>query len=521
MSADASALLGGRYELQGRIGAGGFSEVWRAHDCVLDRPVAIKLLDAKYARDAEGLARFRGEAHNAGCLSHANIARIYDFGEPDPPEPPYLVMELVAGPTLADVLREGPVEPAWCMDIIGQAAAGLHEAHLHGLVHRDVKPGNILLGPEGVKVADFGIAHSLDSAALTSTGIVIGSPGYVAPERAAGARATPASDLYALGVVAYECLTGTPPFSGTSLEVAFAHVNQPFPALPAHVPDDVAAFVEQLTSKDPAQRPPDAAAVADQAARLRASLIPASLIPASRPGSRAGVGASAAVPAWDHAGVGVPERTAADGAAHGRLHARNAGGRGPAMSARGRVVAAGAVAACLLAGLVLFSLFAPGIAHSAASARHRPGSGAGSDQLNPSAATVSAVVHSRSLLGQPVARVVERLRDLGLATRVIWRPAAGAPGTVVAVYPRGRRPVGSLITVVGARKHRQPHQVHSPGLDRCKGDGQGAAMSHGKGHDASQGRGHGKVYCHGRATKHQPPAGGTVNSGDGNSQGDG
>ncbi len=211
--------------------------------------MAIKLLDAKYARDAEGLARFRGEAHNAGCLSHANIARIYDFGEPDPPEPPYLVMELVAGPTLADVLREGPVEPAWCMDIIGQAAAGLHEAHLHGLVHRDVKPGNILLGPEGVKVADFGIAHSLDSAALTSTGIVIGSPGYVAPERAAGARATPASDLYALGVVAYECLTGTPPFSGTSLEVAFAHVNQPFPALPAHVPDDVAAFVEQLTSR--------------------------------------------------------------------------------------------------------------------------------------------------------------------------------------------------------------------------------------------------------------------------------
>ncbi len=209
MPADASKLLGGRYELQGRVGAGGFSEVWRADDHVLCRAVAIKLLDGKYARDAEALARFREEAHNAGSLSHTSIARVYDFGEPEPPDPPYLVMELVDGPALAEVLREGPVDPAWCMDIVGQVAAGLHEAHLHGLIHRDVKPANILLGPEGVKVGDFGIAHSMDSPALTSTGIVIGSPGYLAPERASGARATPASDLYALGVVAYECLTGT------------------------------------------------------------------------------------------------------------------------------------------------------------------------------------------------------------------------------------------------------------------------------------------------------------------------
>ena len=243
MLADVSTLLGGRYELQDRVGAGGFSEVWRAHDRVLERPVAIKLLDDRNARDPEALARFRSEAHNAGCLSHGNIAQVYDFGEPEPPDPAYLVMELVDGPALAEVLASGPIDPARCMDIIAQAASGLHEAHMRGLVHRDVKPANLLLSPDAVKVADFGISHALDSASLTMTGVVMGSPGYVAPERASGASATPASDLYALGVVAYECLVGAPPFSGTGLEVALAHVNQPFPALPEYVPAGVATFV--------------------------------------------------------------------------------------------------------------------------------------------------------------------------------------------------------------------------------------------------------------------------------------
>ncbi|HEX5190333.1 MAG TPA: serine/threonine-protein kinase, partial [Streptosporangiaceae bacterium] len=408
MPADVRALLGGRYELQDRIGTGGFSEVWRAHDEVLDRPVAIKLLDAKYARDPEALARFRSEAHNAGCLSHGNIARVYDFGEPDAQQPGFLVMELVDGPSLAGVLAAGPLSPAATMDIIAQAAAGLHEAHSRGLVHRDVKPGNLLLAPGGVKVADFGISHAIDSATLTSTGIIVGSPGYVAPERASGARATPASDLYALGVVAYECLTGAPPFTGTGLEVALAHVNRPFPELPGHVPWQVAAFVFDLTSKDPALRPPDAAAVAERAAGLRDCL--ASAVGASDPASRADQLVSAGARQF----LG--------------------GARRPARGSRGlRVALAGAAAACLLVAIAVVSLLSSAGTPSAASARN--GAGPGSEQLNPSSPVVtSALVNSRSLAGQPVALVVRRLHRLGLVTRVIWRPTAFAPpGTVIAV----------------------------------------------------------------------------------------
>ena len=271
----ALTLLGERYELLDVIGAGGFCEVWRAHDRVLDRQVAVKILDARYARDPEALARFRAEGQNAGCLTHANIARVYDFGEPRDGDLPFLVMELVEGPTLADVLAEGPLDPARAMDIVAQAAAGLQAAHAAGLVHRDIKPGNLLLGPGGiVKVADFGISHTLDSTPLTCTGIVIGSPGYVAPERASGARASQASDLYALGVVAYECLAGAPPFEGTGLEVALAHLNRPFPPLPSRVPAGIAALVARLTDKDPGNRPASAGVVAEHAIRLRDQPVP-------------------------------------------------------------------------------------------------------------------------------------------------------------------------------------------------------------------------------------------------------
>ncbi len=479
MPADVSTLLGGRYDLRDLIGTGGFSEVWRAHDQVLDRPVAIKLLDARYARDAEALARFRSEAHNAGCLSHGNIARVYDFGEPGGQEPGFLVMELVDGPALADVLAAGPLDPAASMDIIAQAAAGLHEAHLHGLVHRDVKPGNLLLGSCGVKVADFGISHAVDSAALTSTGVVIGSPGYVAPERASGARATPSSDLYALGVVAYECLAGAPPFSGTGLEVALAHLNQPFPELPAHVPAEVAAFVAELTSKDPALRPPDAAAVAQRAALLRDGLAYAVT-----------AGGAAA------AGGGVAAGGAAD---------VPAAGRGPRLGPGSlRVVLAGVVAACLLVGIVVISMLSSAATPSVASARH--GAARGSDQLSPSSSAVTpALVRTRSLVGQPVAVVVQRLRDLGLATRVIWRPTALArPGIVVAIYPRGRQRAGSLITVIGARQRKAGVAArHAQAADGGAG-GPGGGTSHSKGH----GKGH----------RNGPKRAG---SGDGNSQGDG
>jgi len=198
---------------------------------------------------------------------------VYDYGEADGPGVPYLVMELVAGRSLAKVLATGPLDPARTMDVVAQAAAALAAAHAAGLVHRDIKPANLLLGPAGtVKITDFGIAHAAGSAPLTAAGTLVGTPAYLAPERAVGSAATPASDLYSLGVVAYECLAGAPPFTGPPLEVMAAHRNCPLPPLPAAVPAGVAQLVAQLTAKDPAERPASAGAAATRAGHLRDGL---------------------------------------------------------------------------------------------------------------------------------------------------------------------------------------------------------------------------------------------------------
>ena len=268
--AQAGTVLGGRYVLDDQIGYGGYGEVWRATDTVLTRPVAVKLLHPRYSQRSEALARFRAEARHAGGLSHENIAQVFDYGEPADGQPPYLVMELVDGPSLETVLTGGPLDDSRTMDIVAQAAAGLQAAHAAGMIHRDIKPGNLLLAPGGtVKITDFGIAHTIGSAPLTATGELIGTPGYLAPERAMGEPATPASDLYSLGMLAYECLAGTPPFRGTPLEVALAHRDRPLPPLPPSVAVGVAALVMRLAAKDPARRPNDAAEIAVWAGLLR------------------------------------------------------------------------------------------------------------------------------------------------------------------------------------------------------------------------------------------------------------
>jgi serine/threonine protein kinase len=275
----AETLLGGRYALEEQIGAGGFCEVWRATDTLLTRPVAVKLLHAGYAHQPDAQARFEAEARHAGRVSHQNIARVYDYGAPSR-ELSYLVMELIEGPSLDTVLAGGPLNAARTMDIVAQVAAGLQAAHSAGLVHRDIKPANILFTPEGaVRIMDFGIAHAVGSAPLTATGLVMGTPGYIAPERIDGAQGGPASDLYALGIVAYECLAGVPPFSGPPLEVAVAHRDRPLPPLPASLPIEAVGFVMTLTAKDPAWRPASAAEVAGQARRLRDQLISGAIGP--------------------------------------------------------------------------------------------------------------------------------------------------------------------------------------------------------------------------------------------------
>jgi len=290
-------LLSDRYRLDDLIAAGGMGEVWRATDLVLGRPVAVKLLRVEYAQHPETLARFRAEARHAGALSHPHIARIYDYGEADATHPPFLVMELVDGPPLTRLLASGLMEPARVMDMVAQAADGLAAAHAAGLIHRDIKPGNLLLAPPGqVKITDFGIAYAAGSAPITRTGMLIGTPAYVAPERVTGAGATPASDLYSLGIVAYECLAGALPFSGTAMEVALSHQMRVLPPLPAAVPAEVAALVAELTAKDPAARPASAREIVTRAGRLRDALSGAPAAGAASPA--AGAASPSAGPAF-------------------------------------------------------------------------------------------------------------------------------------------------------------------------------------------------------------------------------
>ena len=176
------------------------------------------MLHPGYAQQPEARARFKAEALHAGALSHQNIARVYDYSEPDGGQP-YLVMEIVDGPTLSEVLAGGALGAARTMDIVAQVAAGLQAAHAIGLIHRDITPANILFASDGtVKITDFGIAHAVGSVPLTATGTVLGTPGYIAPERVSGQQTGPASDLYALGIVAYECLAGARPFQARPLK---------------------------------------------------------------------------------------------------------------------------------------------------------------------------------------------------------------------------------------------------------------------------------------------------------------
>jgi eukaryotic-like serine/threonine-protein kinase len=266
-------MLDVRYKLDAPIAAGGVGQVWRGTDLLLRRPVAVKLLRPEYASHPETLERFRAEARHAGKLNHPCVARVYDYCDGGTDTSPYLVMELVDGPSLAEVLDAGTIDPPRAMGIVAQAAAGLAAAHQTGLVHRDVKPGNILLSPDGmVKITDFGLAHAAGSARVTAPDVVMGTPQYLAPERLTATAGSPASDLYSLGIVLYECLAGRPPFSGTAAEVTAAHLHHPLPPLPSDVPPAIGELLDRLTAKDPAARLADANELATTAGRLSTAL---------------------------------------------------------------------------------------------------------------------------------------------------------------------------------------------------------------------------------------------------------
>jgi serine/threonine-protein kinase len=316
MSVRPGTRLDGRYRLAERLAYGGMGEVWRATDEVLSRQVAVKILRPELAEDEAFVRRFRAEARTTSGLPHNGIAAVYDYGEtrvgasgqsPAPAEEldadpvAYLVMELVPGEALSATLtRDGALGSDKTLDLVAQAARALHAAHLRGVIHRDIKPANLMVTPDGrVKVTDFGIARPLDHEPLTATGQVMGTAHYLAPELAKGQDASPLSDVYALGVVAYECLAGHRPFEGDNqVAVALAHLNEMPPPLPGTVPEPVRAVVSAAMEKDPQRRMPSAEAFAAalETLRMRANATDEQLTPGTGilPGSAAALGLAAA-----------------------------------------------------------------------------------------------------------------------------------------------------------------------------------------------------------------------------------
>jgi hypothetical protein len=461
-------VLAGRYQLGDRIAVGGAGEVWRAVDVALDRPVAVKILRAEYAQHRETLSRFRSEARHAASLTHPGIAQIFDYYDSGDDHLPFLVMELVDGPSLADVLTRGPLDPAEAMDIVAQAAAGLDAAHRSGLVHRDIKPANLLLTRDGtVKITDFGIAHAAGSAPVTRQGTLIGTPAYLAPERVAGHAATPASDIYSLGILAHECLTGARPYGGTPTEIALAHGQRELPPLPAHVAPPVRAFVADLTARDPRDRPASAGLASVRATKLSAGL-------------RADPGWHAATLHQDLTPVAAGDHPATlayvnplwqDEATGGRSLSAQAGDRG---WDRRRVVLAIA-AASVAAGLIGWGVSA---ATGRSPARTPVTPPAAVNSHSPATVTVEA----GALIGQPVDAVVQQLSSLGLQPKIVWVQTgdqsngynqtsaydqSSGRGTVVSVSPTGPVSIGSVVIITAVPRH------HGGDGQNSGGDGHG------------------------------------------------
>jgi eukaryotic-like serine/threonine-protein kinase len=486
-------VLAGRYRLRRPLASGGMGQVWLAADELLERSVAVKLLRAEHAEDPAFLDRFRAEARHAAGLSHPGVARVFDYGEAPLPgmaaPTGFLVMEPIDGRPLSAVLaRDGRLPPDRALDVVAQAALALAAAHRVGVVHRDVKPGNLLVCADGtVKVTDFGIARALDEAQRTESGGLLGTAGYLSPEQAAGQPATPASDVYALGVVAYECLAGRRPFTANHpLAVALAHQREQPPPLPADVPAPVRALVERALAKAPGDRPPDGAAFAREALEVRAGLAadgwagpgPDRAEPAPASAPRPAASPPRRPPGGDAAGVlaGLPLP------ARATRRARHATRRsGPA----GRAVVALAV---LVLAAVLAVLWILGGARTPAGEATVPSTAPGA-----SSAPVPVLIDPARYLGLPATEVRAALARLGLHVTVVEERVAGRPGTVAGVDPSGLLHRGDRVTITvvaapaaasaarpGGRPAHRADQGGTGGGGKANKDGKGKHRS-GKG----------------------------------------
>ncbi|MFC4112595.1 protein kinase domain-containing protein [Nonomuraea zeae] len=351
--------LAGRYRLDTRIGAGGMGEVWRGEDIVLARTVAVKVLLPGRMEDPGFVARFQGEARAMATINHSGVVDVYDYGVSG--DTVYLVMKFVDGEPLDRLLsRLGRIPPQAAMELIAQAASALQAVHNQGIVHRDVKPGNLLVQRDGTLVlTDFGIARSDLANRLTDAGMVLGTAAYCAPEQAEGAPVTPAVDIYALGVVAYECLVGQRPFDGDSaVTIALKHIREAPPPLPADIPPAVRSLVEVALSKDPARRYPTARAMSEAARAIASGQMPA----VHEPVQPLSTGASM-VPPVEAYQTGAHQARARQSSEETTVAERRAGSRRAAKAPRRTGLIAGVAAAVVLgvgAGAVALTGMTPG-----------------------------------------------------------------------------------------------------------------------------------------------------------------
>jgi serine/threonine protein kinase len=280
-SIEKQTLIGGRYSLGDPLGSGGMAEVFLAYEEVLERDVALKILKEQYADDEGFVEHFRREAQSAASLNHPNIVHIYDWGGTENGEPYYIAMEYAPGGTLEDrILKNGALPPRTAAEVASQIAEALRFAHERGVIHRDIKPQNILLSASGdAKVTDFGIARAASSTPSSQTSLLRGSAGYMSPEQAMGEPADPRSDLYSLGVVLYEMLTGELPYEGdTPVTIAVKHVIEPLRApgeVNSEVPEGISALTQKLLVKDPDDRYRSATQLIEDLRRVREGLPPA------------------------------------------------------------------------------------------------------------------------------------------------------------------------------------------------------------------------------------------------------
>jgi serine/threonine-protein kinase len=441
--------FGGRYQLGNRIAIGGMGEVWAATDLVIGRTVAIKILKDEYLGDPGFLERFRAEARHAALVNHEGIANVFDYGEEDGSA--FLVMELVPGEALSTILeREHQLPTDKVLDIVAQTASALQAAHQAGLVHRDIKPGNLLITPDGrVKITDFGIARIADQVPLTATGQVMGTVQYLSPEQASGHPASPSTDIYSLGIVAYEALAGRRPFTGESqVAIAMAQINEAPPELPVTIAEPVRNLVYACIAKRPEDRPATAAHLARAAQALRRGDVQ---------------GAIAAVPGV--AGHDPISSFASDTSAATRLLPAGAAAAGAAGAVATPVtapierrrnpwtwplIAIVSVLAVALIAIIIVLLIRPTGSPTPTATSHSPSPSKTSPSPSPTPTATGTNINADDYVGKPFDQVSAALGNLGYEVNRQNGPVADTPnkdGTVSGLNPTGNVAKGKTIQV--------------------------------------------------------------------------